>query len=348
MSTFAISIIAKYVPARNTGERPHFTPLANSVRINPMSNPQDITVLFLEHTKRAPQRNVSLRPYSNFRIGGKADFFLEVSSIPDLKAAISLARRASLPFCVIGGGYNLLFDDEGYRGLIIKNEARGIEPCGEGEIAAVSGNPLSELVQSAVDRGIEGFEFLAGIPGTVGGAVSGNAGAFGRSIGDTVVAAELLDEAGLAQQVTRHDLEFGYRHSLFKKKRAVLLTARFLGQAGDKEKIKNKIAQNLESRKSKHPPENISCAGSYFKNPMLPDGTKIAAGFLLEQVGAKDLRVGDAAVYAGHANFIINLGNASAREVRFLARELKERVRAKFGLELEEEVIYLPATSSKL
>ncbi len=313
-----------------------------------MSSAQDFTVLFLEHFKRAPRRDVSLRLYSNFRIGGNADFFLEVSSIPDLKSAVSLARKTSLPFCVIGGGYNLLFDDEGYRGLIIKNEARGIEPCAEGEIAAVSGTPLSQLVQSAVDRRIEGFEFLAGIPGTVGGAVSGNAGAFGRSIGDTVVGAEIFDEAGKARQVAPQDLEFGYRHSLVKRKKAVLLTARFLGRAGDKEEIKNRIAQNLESRKSKHPPENTSCAGSYFKNPMLPDGTKIAAGFLLDQVGAKDLRVGDAAVYAGHANFIINLGNASAREVRFLARELKERVKAKFGLELDEEVIYLPATSSKL
>jgi len=313
-----------------------------------MTDPKDVAVLFLEHFKRAPQRDVSLRPHSNFRIGGRADFFLEVTSVSDLRAAISLARKVSLPFYVIGGGYNLLFDDDGYRGLIIKNEAQGIDTTEKGEIRAVSGTPLSELVQSALDRGIEGFEFLAGIPGTVGGAVCGNAGAFGQSIGETVAAAEIFDEAGLVRDVAPRFLEFGYRHSLLKNRREILLAARFLGRPGDKEKIKNKIAQNLESRKSKHPPWDTACAGSYFKNPILPDGTKIAAGFLLDQVGAKNLRVGDAAVFSGHANFILNLGNARAREVRFLAQELKERVKAKFGLELEEEVIYLPAISSML
>jgi UDP-N-acetylmuramate dehydrogenase len=311
-----------------------------------MASFEEISVLFLEHLGRPLQRNVSLRSYSSFKIGGDADFFVEAFSLEELKSAIGLARQHALPYYVIGGGYNLLFDDAGFRGLIIKNGTRGSNLSREDEIEVLGGTPLSELVQFALERSLEGFEFLAGIPGTLGGAVYGNAGAFGQTIGGLVQHVSLLDDKGEERGGGGEILEFGYRSSRLKKKHEILLKAVLKGKPGEKKKIKNKIAENLEARKTKHPPWGTACAGSYFKNPILPDGSKVAAGYLLEQLGAKELRFGDAAVFSGHANFIINLGRARSDDIRHLAQELKERATAKFGVELEEEVIYLPATSS--
>ena len=313
-----------------------------------MASFEEISVLFLEHLGRPPQRSVPLRSYSSFKIGGDADLFMEALTLDELKSAVSLARQLALPFYVIGGGYNLLFDDAGFRGLIIKNGTGGRHLSGEDEIEVLGGTPLSEVVRFAQERSLEGFEFLAGIPGTVGGAIYGNAGAFGQSISALVKDAFLLDERGEERRGKGEILEFGYRFSWLKKKHEILLRAVLKGKPGDKKKIEKKMTENLEARKTKHPPWGTACAGSYFKNLILPDGSKVAAGYLLEQVGAKELRIGDATVFPGHANFIINLALARSQDIRHLAQELRERVKAKFGLELEEEVIYLPATSSML
>ena len=302
---------------------------------------------FLESIGRPLMTGVSLKERSSFRIGGKAEFFFEAGSTEELKAAVARARLGSVSFYVIGGGYNILFSDEGYRGLIIRNKAQGIaRGPGPGEIEVLSGTPLSEVLQFALDNGLAGLEFLAGIPGTLGGALYSNAGAFGSSIGDIFRAGLFLDEKGNERAAEGNDLAFAYRRSVLQRKHSIVLSAVLKVTAGDPEKIRNRIKENLDKRTRKQPPWGTPCAGSYFKNPVLPDGTKIAAGRLLEEAGARDVRVGDAAVFSGHCNFLINLGRARAHDILALAAELKERVKAKSGILLEEEVIYLPGSSS--
>jgi len=236
-----------------------------------------------------------------------------------------------------------LFDDMGFRGLIIKNCMKRINRRQREEIEVSSGTSLRDLLLFCVEEGMGGLEFLAGIPGTIGGAVFGNAGAFDQEIGVFLKKALILDDRGKKTEVNREYFNFGYRWSSLKKKHNVLLGVVLRLQARNKEKIKNMIEKNLEIRKRKHPPIDTPCAGSYFKNPILPGSKKVPAAFYLDQVGAKNLRVGGAAVYSGHSNFIINRENASARDVLCLASELKRKVKEKFGIELKEEVIFLPA-----
>ena len=302
---------------------------------------------FLDNVGKPLKKSVLLRDYSNFKTGGKADYFFEATSIAELVKSILLAREHSFPYFIIGGGYNLLFDDDGFRGLIIKNSVKGIKQMGEkAEIEALAGTPLGDLIQFSIDKSLSGFEFLAGIPGTVGGAVFSNAGAFGNSIGKFLKDAEILSKEGNRVKVKRDYFKFRYRHSVLSKQNDVFLRAVFELQQGEEGEIRSRIEENLEKRKSNHPPEDIACAGSYFKNPVLPDGRRVPAAYFLDKVGAKNMRVGGAAVYRGHANFIINKEKASARDVLRLAQELKERVRERFDVELEEEVIFLPAGSS--
>lgn len=309
----------------------------------------DFSRLFGEEVGQSVRRSVPLRDFSNFRIGGPADYFFEAASADDLKAAILAARRHSTPWYIIGGGFNLLFDDAGFRGLIIKNSVRGAsrDPSGA-SLTAFSGTPLSDLVKFAAEQGLAGFEFLAGIPGTVGGAVFGNAGAFGQNIGECLEEALLLDREGREFRFLREDFSFGYRHSALKFNPAVLLRSQFNLSVLDKDKINARIEENLAVRARRHPARETAYAGSYFKNSVRPDGTKVAAGYLLDQVGARELSFGGAAVYSGHCNFLINRSHATAHDVLALAAELKARVLESFGIALEEEVIFLPAESSGL
>jgi len=302
---------------------------------------------FLEATGKPVREQVLLREHSNFRIGGPADYFFEAISLNELKSAIRVAREDRVPFYLMGGGFNILFDDQGFRGFILKNSIRGLEACGPGAgLRAEAGTPLGELVDFAAERSLEGFEFLAGIPGTVGGAVFGNAGAFGQSIGDFLEEASLLNNGGEEFRVPRDYFGFRYRHSKLKIEHDILLETKFRLRPGDERRIRTKIGENLGVRAGKHPPRETAYAGSFFKNPTLSDGTKTAAGYLLEQVGARELKIGGAAVYPDHCNFLINAGRATARDILALAVELKTRVKEKFGIELEEEVIFLPATAS--
>jgi UDP-N-acetylmuramate dehydrogenase len=291
---------------------------------------------------------VVMAPFTSFRIGGAADFFFEASSSEDLVKAVLAARSAGVRFDIIGDGTNLLFDDDGYRGLIIRNRvASPAQETAPGRVTAPAGLALGKVVQFSLDKGLAGMEFLAGIPGTLGGAVRGNAGAFGRSVGDVLEAALLLGRDGVERRVGRAELGFSYRHSSLKVKGDIVLGADFALAAGDPAESREEVRDFLSQRKKKHPPWGTACAGSYFKNPCLPDGSRQAAGYLLDQAGARGQRVGDAAVYEGHCNFIINLGRASARDVLELAARLKDRVREKFGVTLEEEVIHLRTTGAE-
>jgi len=291
---------------------------------------------------KPPELCVRLSGYSHFRIGGVADYFFSAGSVPELERAVVLARQCSVPYFIIGGGYNVLFDDEGFRGLIIKNEVKGIERKRDNEIEAHSGATIRELLDFCCRENLGGLEYMAGIPGTVGGAVYGNAGAFDKDIGGRVTEALLLDEKGKKERVGGDYLGFGYRSSRLQRIHSFVLKVTLRAEEKSLSRIQAAVDEILEQRKKKHPPWHVACAGSFFRNPVLPDGKKVPAALLLDRVGARALRVGDAAVYEGHANFIINKGRAASRDVRLLASELKKRVKEEFGITLREEVILVP------
>lgn len=304
---------------------------------------KDLSRLFSRMVNRPLQTSVLLCDYSHFKIGGDADYFFKAATQEEFLEAVRFAREYSLPYYVIGGGYNLLFDDEGFRGLIICNRVQGIRKKSDTAVEADSGTKLRDLIQYYQGHGLGGLEFLAGIPGTVGGAVFGNAGAFDQEIGNFVKEAHVLLQSGDDVRVDRDFFEFGYRQSRLKDKHEVLLEATFECRPEIKGRFESLVQENLKKRENKHPDESVACAGSYFKNPVDKSGEKVPAAYFLDKVGAKQQRVGDAAVFSGHANFIINQGKASSWDVRELASILKQRVKDEFGVELEEEVIFLPA-----
>jgi UDP-N-acetylmuramate dehydrogenase len=285
--------------------------------------------------KNLKQKEV-LAPYTSFKIGGEADFFLRVKRIEELTNAVLTARELRIPYFVLGKGNNVLVSDQGFRGLIIINECKRTEICNT-TISCQSGTLLKDLVKTTRENSLQGFEFLAGIPGTVGGAVFGNAGAFGKSIGEYTEEAVILTSSGNIEIVGREYFDFSYRYSKLKKTKDVLLSASFKLKKGRKESIGKRIGQVWEKRK-KSIPYNKKSAGCFFKNVK---DKGISAGYLLDQVGAKKMSVGEAKVFSKHANIIINSKNAKAKDVNKLARILKDRVKKRFKINLEEEVIYL-------
>jgi UDP-N-acetylmuramate dehydrogenase len=293
------------------------------------------------------RRNVPLNRYSSFRIGGKADLFLEAGSTSALSFAVAAARRAGIPYYVIGSGTNILFDDRGYRGLIIQNSARNIRSGADGESLEIeSGAPLARILQWAAKNDLAGLEFLAGIPGTAGGAFYSNAGAFGRCIAEVVEYGEVLDPQGKQVRIPRDAFSFGYRFSVLQENRTILLGAALRLVKGEGKSIRAAAKGHILERRAKHPPWGTACAGSYFKNPLGEAGGRVPAGRLLEKSGARGLKVGDAAVSEKHCNFIINLGRATSADVRRLAEELRDKVFRTCGILLEEEVIFLREDAS--
>src|SRR4030067_2991016 len=284
------------------------------------------------------KKNEILAPSTTFRIGGPADYFYPARTASQLCNAILAAEESGINYFLLAGGSNLLINDRGFRGLVIRNECYKME-VNAGKITAESGVELQEVCDLAWEKSLTGLECLTGIKGSLGGAVYGNAGAFGRSIAELLGSAVLFNRAGEIKIVKNDYFEFIYRGSKLKKEREVVLSCTLQLSCGQKELIKAKMDEIAELRWTKHPHQEGS-AGSFFKN--IKDGEKvIPAGMLLEQVQAKELHLGDASVYHKHANIIVNLGQAKASQVWKITRILKERVKSKFGIELEEEVRYL-------
>jgi UDP-N-acetylmuramate dehydrogenase len=288
------------------------------------------------------RKNVKLSPFTTFRIGGPADFFLQADSVKKLLLGLEFARSHGLPVFVLGGGSNLLVSDLGFRGLVIKNALRGIRQKGA-SITVRSGESLSRLLCFAADRSLGGLEFAAGIPGTVGGALYGNAGAYGQAVGDFLARAEIISMDGTRRVVDRDYFKFRYRHSRLKETGEILTWAAFSLHPGSRCESLARMEGILAERAKKHPSREWGCAGSFFKNldPPNPGENRMPAGRLLDQVGARGVKVGSAVVFPGHANFLANPGGATAAEVLELAGKLKEKVKERFGIELEEEVLYV-------
>ncbi len=284
------------------------------------------------------RQDLILAPFTTFGIGGKADFFYPAESPEKLVRTIRSAEELRLPFFVLGGGSNVLVSDSGFRGLVIKNQCTEILTNGE-TITCQSGATLQDVVNAATESSLSGLEFAAGIPGTLGGAIRGNAGAFGKGIGDTLITAVILTKQGDIRQVNKDYFEFGYRESRLKRTGGMVLSATVRLSKHHRQEIKQKLEANLRRRNERIPWQSKS-AGCFFKNVDGSQG-RVPAGLLLEQVGAKGMRQGDARVSEQHANILINGGKAKASDVWKLAQRLKEKVKQKFDTELQEEVVYI-------
>ena len=297
---------------------------------------------------------VPLSRYTRFGIGGPADIYAETSDVEAFIAAMAIARESGLDFVVIGGGTNLIVSDAGFRGVVLRFVAERLMAAGE-RVVSDAGAVLQDLVDFSIDRGLKGLETLAGIPGSVGAAVYGNAGAYGHSISERVHKVRFLDE-GQVRVFDREECEFQYRESIFKDhKEWIILSTELILEPSDSSILQKTAGDILKVRNEKFP-QTMKCAGSIFKNFLLAElpaavaagdpasvirEGKVAAAYFLEQVGAKGMVHGDIHIASYHANLIYNGGKGTARELCEVIGVLKTRVRERFGIEVEEEVQYV-------
>ena len=282
------------------------------------------------------RKNVLLKNHTAFKIGGPARYFFEAKNENDLLLALKTAKRFNLPFFILGAGSNLLVFDKGYKGLVIKmvNDDYQIS---KNEIVAGAGMLLGRLATVAAEYGLSGLEWSFGIPGTLGGAVLGNAGSFGKSMKDTVKKVEVIDAKSLKfKTYNLKNCRFAYRESVFKRKKNLIIASVILKlKKGKKLEIKKKIKEYLSYKKESQP-LNYPSAGSVFKNP-----GKRYAGEMIEACGLKGKTIGRAKISEKHANFIVNLGGASAGNVKKLINLAKKSVKKRFSVSLREEIQYL-------
>jgi UDP-N-acetylmuramate dehydrogenase len=289
--------------------------------------------------------DVSLREYTSFGIGGPAAFFISATSIAQVSGALAAANDLAMPTLILGDGTNLLVSDAGFDGLALRVELGGVSIDTTRNRATVgAGVSVSSLVETLVTDGLAGLEFAAGLPGTLGGAIAGNAGCFGGAVGENVVGAKLVLRDGTVLEIDNPSwFCFDYRASRVATIGAVIAEAIIGITRGDRFRLEETAHSHIALRQEKHPTRNMHTAGSYFKNlpPEVRGGQRRAAGGLLDAVGAKDMSVGGAAVFERHANIIVNTGNATARDVLALAEMMRHAVFARFGVELEPEVRFV-------
>lgn len=295
---------------------------------------------------------------TTLKIGGPIKAFLQTDTQENLVEVLTFCNKEQIPFLIIGGGSNLLVNDSGVDTLVIKNSVTGITQS-ENKLAIQSGTTLQDLVDYTLEHGLSGLHKMTGIPGTVGGAIYGNAGAYGQTISDHITSVRFFDGEKI-KDFSKEECGFEYRSSIFKQnKDFVVLEAEFTLEKNDPEKIEEESKNILAQRIKKYPP-GIKCPGSFFKNivasaltpPQLaaiPEEKivygKVPAGALLEDVGAKGARLGSIEVADYHANLFINKGGGKAIDFFELAGSLQKKVKERFGVELEPEVqlINLPS-----
>jgi len=286
-----------------------------------------------------------LAHHTSFGIGGPAAFYVEVSEPDDLVSLLKATRILNIPRLIIGGGTNLLVSDLGFDGVVIRTGFNGIKISGDQRSVKVGASVKSAaLVEYLVVEGLAGLEFAAGLPGTIGGAITGNAGCFGSSLGERLTEAVVVFSDGSPQKIVDNTwFDFGYRRSALHDIGAVIVEATFAIEPGDAAHLQEISAGHIETRKTKHPSLAVKTAGSYFKNLPAPKFAqrRVAAGSFLDQIGAKQMSVGDAAVFEKHANIVINKGSARAADVLLLTSQMAKKVKDTFGVVLEPEVRFV-------
>lgn len=312
------------------------------------------------------QENVSLKQYSHYKIGGPARYFFAPKTVEEIIEAVKKAKAEKLPVFILGGGTNLLISDAGFAGLVLKPEIEKLEIMklddGRTLVQVGAGVQMSDFLNFLISQGLSGFEWAGGLPGTVGGAIRGNAGAFGGETKDSVkevVSVDIRDSEPNLVKRNWQACQFGYRNSIFKMNdgHEVVVEAEFELKPGDPAEIKKAIDEKIKYRHERQPLEygNI---GSIFKNVDVRKATPevvavcshviktdpfpvIPTAHLITEAGLKSRQIGQAMVSPKHPNFIVNLGGATAEDVRALIKIVKEAVKQKFNLDLEEEVIYV-------
>ncbi len=283
--------------------------------------------------------NEELRKHTTIKVGGTADLFCVVQNENELIEVIGLAKKCKIPFVIIGCGSNIIASDEGFRGLVIKNVWKDEITEKNCILTASSGVLLQDVVYKSEELSLTGAEFLTGIPGTLGGAIYMNAGAFGKEMKDILDSAIILKNNGKIETVDKSYFNFKYRNSSLKRTGDIVLKANLKLSRGNRKEISEKINEILKLRKEKHPEKNVATAGCFFKNiPSDNFSKKVSAGYLLDKIDAKNERIGCASVFCKHANIIINEGNATFEDIIKLTEKLKKRVKEKFNIELEREV----------
>lgn len=304
------------------------------------------------------RENELLANHTTFQIGGPAKIYLEIDNSEKLIKALKIIKEENLPYLMIGGGSNLLVSDQGYDGAVIKVNPKEIKIT-DTLVEVDAGYSLTGLITKTLDAGLVDLEFLAGVPGTVGGAIKGNAGTFGEGMDKIAKAVNFIDDNLEIKTFTNQQCQFNYRHSIFKKRDNWLIVATVLQlRKGDALKSRQLIDERLQYRTDNHPAQ--PSAGSIFKNIIYTEALaaklksldwevsdkfkeykKIPTAFIVENLGLKGKTIGSAQISEKHANYIINLGGATADQVVQLISYIKQQVRDAMGIQLEEEIRYL-------
>ena len=280
--------------------------------------------------------NEPMKNHTSFKIGGPAEIYIKITSIEELQKVLEFAKKENVKITILGNGSNVLVLDKGIKGIVIKTNLKDInienKDSKNVEVTVNDAVPIGFLAQKFLKEEITGFEELSGIPGTIGGAILMNAGAHGKEIKDIVTEVTAMDYNGRIFNFTNEEAEFTYRHSKFSNGEYIILQAKMLLQKGSKEEIKAKMDEYAQYRKEKQPIEYPS-AGSTFKR-----GTDFITAKLIDEAGLKGYSIGGAKVSEKHAGFIINTGDATAKDVLDLARYVTDKVYEKFGKKIEFEI----------
>lgn len=301
------------------------------------------------------QKNILLKDYTTYKIGGLAKYFFIAKTKDDLINAVKAAKNFKLPVFILGGGSNLLISEKGFKGLVIKIDISDVIFQGN-RIVVGAGKSLTKLAYLSSDKGLSGLEWSAGVPGTVGGAIYGHAQAFGTKISDAIESVESINLKTLEiKTFTEKQCQFSLKNSVFKKDKNLVIVSAVLRLSSEgPQQVKNKIKEFLKYRKIHHP-INFASAGSIFVNPEMTIKNKkllkkfpelkeynqkeiIPAGYLIAKSGLAGKEIGNAQISEKHCNFIINLGGARAKDVLFLMNLAKKKVKKNFGISLEPEV----------
>jgi UDP-N-acetylmuramate dehydrogenase len=288
---------------------------------------------------------VSLAAFTTFRVGGPADWFLETRTSDEIVTALTLAHAAGIRVAVLGGGSNVLVSDAGVRGLVIRTRGGDVTLAGPDRVRADAAVSINGLVRWTVNHGCAGLEAWAGTPGSVGGAIFGNAHFGGRLIGDLVSDVRVASCDGTIAVVPSSEMAFGYDRSRLQRTGEVVLSATFRVAPGQTGALRATARASLGFRRQTQPLDTRN-AGCVFQNPdpsrdRLTDDVPRAAGALIDRAGLKGTALGGARVSSAHGNFIVNEGHATAAEIRALIARCRDEVRARFGVELREEIVYL-------
>lgn len=291
------------------------------------------------------QRRALLAPFTTFRVGGPADWLVETRGGSEIIAAVQLAARHGTPLTILGGGSNVLIADAGIRGLVIRPRGGDIRAVDGDLVRADAAVTINALVRWTINHGLAGLEAWAGTPGTVGGAVFGNAHFGGRLIGELIRSVRLVGRDGRVTDVAKSAMAFGYDRSRLQTTGEILLSADFQVTSGTPATLRATARQSLAFRKRTQPLDSRS-AGCVFQNPQpgeddVPEGIPWSAGALVDRAGLKGRVIGGAEVSPAHGNFVINRGSATAADIRTLIDVCRREVRERFGVTLREEIVYL-------